>query len=60
MWEKSGAYRVLVGKPERKRPLGKSWHRWEGNITMDFQEVGRLAWTGLMWLGRIGVGGGLL
>jgi hypothetical protein len=33
-------YRVLVGKPERKRPLGRSRHRWEDNIKMDLQEVG--------------------
>jgi len=33
-------YRVLVGKPEGKRPLGKSRRRWEDNIKMDLQEVG--------------------
>ena len=33
-------YRVLVGKPEGKRPLGKPRHRWEDNIKMDLQEVG--------------------
>ena len=32
--------RILVGKPERKRPLGRSMHRWENNIKMDLQEVG--------------------
>jgi hypothetical protein len=31
---------VLVGKPERKRPLGRPSHRWEDNIKMDLQEVG--------------------
>jgi hypothetical protein len=35
-----GLYRVLVGKPEGKRPLGKTRHGWEDNIKMDFQEVG--------------------
>jgi len=35
-----GLYRVLVGKPEGKRPLGRPRHRWEDNIKMDFQEVG--------------------
>jgi hypothetical protein len=35
-----GVYRVLVGKPERKRPLGRPRHRWEENIKMDLQEVG--------------------
>ena len=38
--EKRGVYRVLVGKPERKRPLGRPRRRWEGNIKMDLQEVG--------------------
>jgi len=35
-----GVYRVLVGKPEGKRPLGKPRRRWEDNIKMDLQEVG--------------------
>ena len=35
-----GIYRVLVGKPEGKRPLGRSRHRWEDNIKMELQEVG--------------------
>ena len=34
-------YKVLVGKPERKRPLGRPRRRWEDNIKMDLQEVGR-------------------
>jgi len=38
--EKRGVYRVLVGKPERKRPLGRPGRRWEDNIKMDLQEVG--------------------
>jgi len=33
-------YRLLVGKPKRKRRLGKPSHRWENNIKMDLQEVG--------------------
>jgi len=33
-------YRVLVGKPEGKRPLGRRRHRWEDNIKIDLQEVG--------------------
>jgi hypothetical protein len=33
-------YRVLVGKPEEKRLLGRPWHIWEDNITMDHHEVG--------------------
>jgi hypothetical protein len=48
-----GVYRVLAGKPEGKRPLGRPRHRWDSNIKMDFQEVGLGAWSGLMWL-RIG------
>jgi hypothetical protein len=37
MGERRETYRVLVGKPEGKRPLGKPRHRWENNITMDLQ-----------------------
>jgi hypothetical protein len=40
MGEGRGVYRVLVGKPERKRPLRRSKLRWEDNIKMDLQEVG--------------------
>jgi hypothetical protein len=54
MGERRGVYRRI---PEGKRPLGRSRHRWEGNIKMDLQEVG--LWTGLSWL-RIGTGGGQL
>jgi hypothetical protein len=39
MGEERGVHRVLVGKPEGKRPLGRSRHTWE-NIKMDLQEVG--------------------
>ena len=52
-----GAYRIFLGKPEGKRPLGRSRLRWEDYIKMDFKEVGKGAWTGLIWL-RIGTGGG--
>ena len=45
-------YRVLVGKSEGKRPLGRSRRRWEDNIMMDFQEVG----CGGMELDRAGSG----
>ena len=37
-------HRVLVGKPEGKRPLGRSRRRWEDNIKMDLQEVGGGRW----------------
>jgi len=40
MGERRGAKRVLVGKPEGKRPLGRPKHRWEDTIKMDLQEVG--------------------
>jgi hypothetical protein len=38
--EMRGVYRVLVGKPEGKRPVGRPRRRWEDNIKMDIQEVG--------------------
>ena len=40
MGEGRGVHRVLVGKPEGKRPLGRPRHRWEDTIKMDLQEVG--------------------
>ena len=40
MGEGRGVYRVLVGKPEGKRPLGRPRRRWEANFKMDLQEVG--------------------
>jgi hypothetical protein len=40
MGEKSGEYRVLVGKPEGKRTLGRPRRRWDDNIKTDLQEVG--------------------
>jgi len=60
MGNRKGAYRVLVGKPEGKRPLGRPRHRWEDNIKL--QEDGWWGggeWTGLIWL-RIGTDDGLL
>ena len=55
MGEGGGVHKVLVGKPEGKRPLGRSRRRWDDYIKMDLQEVG----TGWSWL-RIGTGGGHL
>jgi hypothetical protein len=52
MGEERGLHRVLVGKPEGKRPFGRSRCTWKDNIKMDLQEVGG-------WL-RIGKGGGHL
>jgi len=54
MRERRGVYRVLVGKPEGKRPLGRTRRRWEDNSKRDLQEVGGLIW---LW---IGTGGGNL
>jgi hypothetical protein len=48
MGEGRGAYRVLVWKPEGKRPLGRPRCRWEDNIRMDLQEVG--CWV-MDWIG---------
>jgi hypothetical protein len=59
MGEGRGVYRVLVGKPEGKRSLGRPRRRWEDNIKMDLQEVGCGVWIGSSWL-RIGTGGGHL
>jgi hypothetical protein len=59
MGEGRGAYRVLVGRLEGRRPLGRPRRRWEDDIKMDLQEMEWGSWTGLIWL-RIGTGGGLL
>jgi hypothetical protein len=48
MGEKRNAYRVLVGKPEGKRPLGRPRRRWVGNIKMDLLEIGL---GGVDWIG---------
>jgi len=45
--DRRGACRVLVGRPEEKRPLEKPRRRWEDNIKIGFQEVG---WGGLDWI----------
>jgi hypothetical protein len=48
MGEGRGAYRILVGRPEGRRPLGRPRHRWEDTIELDLQEVG---WGGGMdWI----------
>jgi hypothetical protein len=47
MGEGRGVYRVLVGKPEGKRTLGRPRHRWDDNIKMDLQEVGC---GGMYWI----------
>jgi hypothetical protein len=57
MGEKGNAYRILVGKPEGKRPLGRPRCRWMDKIKVDLKRD-RMGWYGLMWL-RIGTSGGL-
>jgi hypothetical protein len=59
MGEGRGVYRVLVGRPEGKRPLGRPRRRWEDNIKLDHRETGIDGRTGFGWL-RIGSSGGLL
>ena len=48
MREESGSYRVLLGKPEGRRPLGRPRRRWVDNIRVDLQEVG---WGCMDWIG---------
>jgi hypothetical protein len=52
--ERRCVYRVLVGKPEGKSPLGRPRNRWDGNIKMDLQKVGCGVWTGSSWIGTRG------
>jgi hypothetical protein len=47
MGEKRGAYRILVVRPEGRRPLGRLRRRWDDNIKMDLQEGG---WRGMDWI----------
>jgi len=57
MGERRGVNRILVGKPEGKRPLGRPRRRWEDNIKIDLQEVDVRVWTRPSWL-RIGTSDG--
>jgi hypothetical protein len=50
MGEKRNVYRLLVGKPEGKRPLGRPIRRWVHNIRMDLGEVG---WGDVDWIGLV-------
>jgi hypothetical protein len=45
--EKRNAYMISVGKPKRKKPLGRPRRRWEDNIKMDLREIG---WGGMDWI----------
>jgi hypothetical protein len=47
MGEKRNAYKILVAKPEGKRPLGRQRHRWVDNIKMDLREI---EWDGMDWI----------
>jgi hypothetical protein len=47
MGEKRGTYRILVRRPEGRRPLGRPRHRWEDNIKTDLREVG---WECMNWI----------
>jgi hypothetical protein len=57
MEAKEHAYKIVVDKPERKRPLGRLRHRWKNNIKVDLK-YGVKVWTGSIWL-RIRTSGGL-
>jgi hypothetical protein len=59
MGEGRNVYRVLVGKPEGKGPLGRPRRRWEDGIKIDLKEICRGMWSGFTWL-RMGTVGGLL
>jgi hypothetical protein len=59
MAEKRKAYRLLVGKPKGKRPLGRPTRRWVDNIKMDLRDVDGVMYTGFVWLMK-GTGGELL
>jgi hypothetical protein len=47
MEDKRNAYRILVGNPEEKRPLGRPRRRWVDNIRMNYREMG---WDGVDWI----------
>jgi hypothetical protein len=59
MREERKVYKVLVGRPEGKKPLGRPRHRWEDEIRKDLRETGWGVWTGFNWL-KIGIGCELL
>jgi hypothetical protein len=53
LWHKRNAYRILMGEPEGKRPLGRHRCMWEDNIKMVFREIGwgDMDWIDLVWDG---------
>jgi hypothetical protein len=50
MWERKSAYRLLVGKPGGRRPLGRPRHRWKDNIEINLPEVRCGVQIGSIWL----------
>jgi hypothetical protein len=48
MGEKRNSYKLLVGKPEGKRPLGRQRRKWVDSIKKDLREIG---WDGMVWIG---------
>jgi hypothetical protein len=52
--EKRNAYKVLAGKPEGKRSLGRPRHRWEDNVKLELEEMRWERWSGFTWL-RVGI-----
>jgi hypothetical protein len=58
MKDERKVYKILVRKPEEKRPLGRPGRRWKYGIGMAVWEIGWGAWSGFTWL-RAGTGGGL-
>jgi hypothetical protein len=59
MGEERNVYKVLMGKPEGKIPLGRPRRKWEDGIRMDLRDIGGGVYIGSSWL-RIGTSGGLL
>jgi hypothetical protein len=47
MGKMKNAYKILVGEPEEKKPLGRPRHRWEDNIRRDLREIG---WESVEWM----------
>jgi hypothetical protein len=58
MGRKINAYRILMAKPEEKRPLGRPRNGWVDNIKMDLREIGGVVLTGSIWF-RTGTSEGL-
>jgi hypothetical protein len=56
MGDMRNAYKILIGIPERKRPLGRPNYRWKDNIRVNLKEIGLEVWTGFIWL-RMGTSG---